>query len=79
MAKLAYNNARNASIGHTSFELNCRYHSRVSYKQDLDPCSKSKTAKKQSFKLQNLMAFCQQNLHHAQKLEKQAYNKGIKP
>ena len=26
MAEFAYNNARNASTGHTSFELNCGYH-----------------------------------------------------
>ena len=25
------------------------------------------------------MAVCQQNLHHAQKLQKQAYNKEVKP
>ena len=25
------------------------------------------------------MAICQQNLHHAQELQKQAYNKGVKP
>ena len=68
MAEFAYNNAKNASIGHTPFELNCRYHPWVSYKKDLDLCSNSKTAEELSSKLQNLMAVCQQNLHHAQEL-----------
>ena len=79
MAEFAYNNAKNASIGHTSFELNGGYYPWVFYKKDLDPCSKSKTAEKLSSELQNLMAVCQQNLYHAQKLQKQAHNKGVKP
>ena len=68
IAEFAYNNAKNASTGFTSFELNCRYHPRVSYKKDLDPRSKSKTAEELSSKFQNLMAACQQNLHYAQEL-----------
>ena len=51
MTEFAYNNAKNAGIGHTFFELNCGYHSCVSYKKDLDPRSKSKTAEKLSSKL----------------------------
>ena len=39
MAEFAYNNARNASTGSTPFKLNCKYHPRVSYKEDLDPRS----------------------------------------
>ena len=42
MAEFAYNNAKNASAGHTPFELNCGYYHWVSYKEDIDPCSKSK-------------------------------------
>ena len=79
MAEFAYNNAKNASTGHTSFELNCGYHPWVSYKKDLDPYSKSKTAEELSSKLPNLMAVCQQNLHHAQEFQKRAHNKGVKP
>ena len=70
MAEFAYNNAKNASTGHTFFELNCKYHPHISYKEDLDPRSKSKTTEKLSFELWNLMAICQQNLHHAQELQK---------
>ena len=79
MAEFAYNNAKNASIGHTSFELNCGYHSQVFYKEDLDPRSKSKTAEKLSFELQNLMAICQQNLYHAYELQKQTHDQRVKP
>ena len=79
MAEFAYNNAKNASIGHTLFELNCGYHSCVSYKKDLDTCSKLKTVEELSSELQNLMAVCQQNLHHAQELQKRAHDKGVKP
>ena len=78
MAEFAYNNAKNASTGHTLFKLNCGYHPRISYKEDLDPRSKSKIAKKLSSKLQNLIAVCQQNFYHTQELKKQAHDKGVK-
>ena len=79
MAEFAYNNAKNASTGYTPFELNCGYHPRVSYEEDLDPRSKSRTAEELSSKLRELMTVCQQNLHHAQELQKRGYNKGVKP
>ena len=79
IADFTYNSATNTSTGHTFFELNCGYHLCVSYKKDLDPRSKSKIAEELSSKLRKLMAICQQNLHHAQELQKQAHDKGIKP
>ena len=79
MAEFAYNNAKNANIGYTPFELNCGYHPRVSYKKNLNPRSQLRTAEELSFELRELMTVCQQNLHHAQELQKQAHNKGIKP
>ena len=77
--EFAYNNAKNTSTGYTLFELNCGYYPRVSYEEDLDPCSQSKNAKKLSSELRSLMAAYQQNLHHAQELQKQAHDKGVKP
>ena len=62
MAEFAYNNTKNARTGHTSFELNGRYHLCVSYEEDLDPHSKSKTTEELFSKLWNFMAVCQQNL-----------------
>ena len=58
MAEFAYNNAKNASTGNTSFKLNGRYHPCVFYEEDLDPRSKLKTAEKLSSELRNLMAIC---------------------
>lgn len=71
MAKFTYNNAKYASIGHMPFELNYSYHSRVFYKEDVDPCSKSKSANKLSTELKELMTVCQENLYYAQKLQKE--------
>ena len=79
MAEFVYNNAKNASTGHTPFDLNCKYHLWVFYKEDIDPRSKSKSADKLSAELQELITVCCKNLHHAQKLQKQAYNKSVKP
>ena len=79
MAEFAYNNAKNASTGHTPFELNCGYHPCVSFEEDTDSCFRSKTAKELTSELRKLMTVCRENLHHAQELQKQAHNKGVKP
>ena len=79
MAEFTYNNTKNASTNYMPFELNCGYHPQVSYKKDLDPCSQSRTTEKLSSELRQLMTICQQNLHHAQELQKRGYNKGVKP
>ena len=79
MAEFAYKNAKNASFGHTLFKLNCGYHFWMSYKEDVDPYSKSKSANKLSAELRELMIVCEKNFHHAQELQKRAYNKGVKP
>ncbi len=68
MAEFAYNNTKNASTGHTPFELNCGYHSRVSFKEDVDPHSRSRFADKLAEELRELMEVCCQNLLHAQEL-----------
>ena len=79
MAEFAYNNAKNSSTGHTPFELNCGYHPRVSFEEDTDPRSRSKSADELSAELRDLMTVCQENLHYAQELQKQAHDKGVKP
>ena len=79
MAEFTYNNAKNASTDHTLFGLNSGYHPWVFYEEDLDPRSKSKTVEELSSELQNLIVVCQQNLYHAQKLQKQAHDKEVKP
>ena len=79
MAEFAYNNAKNASTGHTLFELNCGYYPRMSYEEEVDPRSKSKSADELSAELRELMIVCRENLHHAQELQKRAHDKGVKP
>ena len=61
------------------FELNYGYHPQMSYKKKVDPRSKSKSADKLSVELRELMIVCQENLYYAQKLQKRAYDKGVKP
>ena len=78
MAKFAYNNAKNTSIGHTPFELNCGYHLRVSFEKNIDPRSRSCSANKLAEKLRELMKVCCQNLLYGQKLQKRAHDKGVK-
>ena len=79
MAEITYNNAKNASTSHTSFKLNCGYHPRMLYEEDVNPRSQSKSADKLSAELKELMIVCRENLHHTQELQKRAYNKRVKP
>ena len=51
MAKFAYNNAKNTSIGHMLFELYCGYYLLVFYKKDLNSPSQSKIVEELCFKL----------------------------
>ena len=39
MAEFAYNNFKNASTGHTPFELNCGYYPRTLYEEEVNPRS----------------------------------------
>ncbi len=68
MAEFAYNNAKNASTSHIFFELNCSYHPRVFFEEDVDPHSRSRSANKLAEELKELMEVCCQNLLHIQKL-----------
>ena len=68
MAEFAYNNAKNASFGQTSFELNYGYYFQMLYKHDIDPRSKSKSVDNLLAELRKLIIVYQKNLHHAQKL-----------
>ena len=78
MTEFAYNNAKNASTGYTPFKLNCGYHPQMLYKEDVDFRSQSKSADELLAELRGMMLVCQENLHHAQELQKRAYDKGVK-
>ena len=58
MAKFTYNNAKNASTGHTPFELNCGYHPKVLFKEDIDPHLKSRSTDKLARELKELIEVC---------------------
>ena len=79
MAEFAYNNAKNASTGNTLFELNCGFHPRISFEDDVNPRSKSHSADKLAKELRELIDICQQNLLHAQEFQKKAYDQSMKP
>ena len=76
--EFAYNNAKNTSTNHMPFEVYRSYHLWMFYEEEVDSRSKSKSADELSAELQELMIVCRENLHHAQELQKQAYNKGVK-
>ena len=70
MAEFAYNNIKNASTGHMSFELNCGFHPQVFFEDNINSCSRSCSANKLAKELKKLMDICQQKLLYAQKLQK---------
>ena len=51
----------------------------MSYKNNVNPYSQSKTADELLVELRKLMIVCRKNLYHTQELQKQAHNKGVKP
>ena len=65
MVEFAYNNTKNTSTSHTFFELNCGYHPKVSYKEDVDLCSRSHSTNKLAEELKELIEVYCQNLLHA--------------
>ncbi len=68
MAEFAYNNAKNASTGHTPFKLNCGYYPKVFFEKDVDPRLRSCFANELAEELRELMEIYCQNLLHAQEL-----------
>ncbi len=79
MAEFTYNNVKNASTGHTPFELNCGYHLQASYKEDVDPSSQSKSVDKLATELRELIIVYKENLQHTQELQKRYHDKHTKP
>lgn len=57
--ELVYNNAKNVSIGQTSFELNYGYHPHISFKDNINFYLRSHPRKKLVKKLKNLISICQ--------------------
>ncbi len=78
MAEFAHNNAKNASTGHTLSKLNCGYHPRVFFKEDVDRHSRSRSTNELATVLKELIQVCCQNLLHVQELQKRVYDKRVK-
>lgn len=68
MVDFAYNNAKSVNIGHTPFELNCKYYFSMFYDENINPRFKSKLIDKLLIKLQKLMTVYYKNFYYTQKL-----------
>ncbi len=62
MAEFAYNNAKNANTGHIPFKLNCGFHPRAFYTEDVDLRSQSKSVDELVTEFRELIAVCRVNL-----------------
>ena len=78
IVEFVYNNAKNVSTSHTLFELNCGYHPRVFYEEEVDPRSQSKSAEELATELKELVTECPKNLYHAQELQKRHHDENVK-
>ena len=58
MAEFAYNNVKNASTSHKSFELKCNFYLQAFYEKDINLCFQLKLANKLVTKLKKLIAIC---------------------
>ena len=54
------------------------YYPRMSYKEEVDPSSQSKSADELSKELRELMVIYHKNLHYTQELQKRAHDKRVK-
>ena len=78
MAEFAFNNSKHSSTGLTPFELNCGYHPRMSYEDELEPRSRSRAAGAEVAELKELMDLCKANLRGAQESQARYHNKATK-
>ena len=78
MSEFAYNNSRQASTTTSPFEALLGYHPRMSYEDNRDPQSKSRTADENAAALQDLMKELKMNLTESQELQTLYHNKHMK-
>ena len=79
IAEFVYYNTKNTSTSHMPFKLHYDYYSQMSYKENINFRSKLNLADKLLVELRELIIVYWENLYHAQKFQKQAHNKGVKP
>lgn len=68
MTNILYNNIKNISIGHMFFNLNCRYHSYISFKNDINLYPNFCLVKKLVKEFEDLMSIYYKNLFYTKKL-----------
>ena len=62
IVQFPYNNVKNISTGQTPFKLNCGYHPRVFFEENINLYSRSCLTNKLAEELKELMEVCYQNL-----------------
>lgn len=65
------------SISYTTFELNCGYYFKISYKKDINLRSQSKKVDELLRKLHDQIMFYYKNFSHTQKLQQKVNDKNI--
>ncbi len=78
MAEFAYNNFRQASTMMSPFETLLGYHPRMSYEDNRDSQSKSRTVDKNAAALRDLMKELKVNLAKSEELQTLYHNKHVK-
>lgn len=58
MAEFTYNNAKNTSISHIPFKLNCSYYPKASFEKNVNPRSRFHSTNKLAEKLKKLIEVC---------------------
>lgn len=72
IAKFAYNNAKNVSIGCIPFEQNCNNNFLVSYEKNINLRFRLREAKERLSKLDKPMTICQENFIYTQDFPKRS-------
>ena len=65
MSEFVYNNAKNASTGHTPFELNYAYNPRILFEKDVNLCLRFCFVDKLAEELRKLIEVYCKNLFYA--------------
>lgn len=79
MADFAFKNSKNDCTDHTMFELNCGHYLWIFFKDKCNIHFESSSVNGLDIKQKELMNIYHQNLLYTQDLQKQAYDKGVKP
>lgn len=77
MTEFAYNNVKNVSTSHTAFKFYYGYHSKICYKQDINPRFILWSADKVATALHKPISVYRDNFQYVQEFEKRFHNQHI--